>query len=328
MKKFARTVLGDVDVADLGVVDTHEHLVKNGGPEMEEHIDFLMINTEAACAEVENFLQNGGKTMVIMDPPNVGRDVPRMLEIAKRFAGRAHFIMSTGFHKAHFYDKYSSWLKTVSTEDIVDMMVAEIEEGMDIHSYNGPVVKRVKHKAGIIKCGTSYAMIHPLEQKELEIAAKTYHRTGVPILVHTQLGTMGYEVAQILLKHGVPGNKIILSHLNKNPDKYYYAKILDLGVFISLDGPDRAKYYPDSLLAENIKYLIDNGYSKQIMLAMDAGRFYYQTAYSATRGVITKGISHLLTDFVPLLKKVGVSEAAIQDMLVHNPKVALALDQK
>ncbi len=52
--------------------------------------------------------------------------------------------MSTGFHKAAFYDKYSSWLACVPTDDIVKMMVAEVEEGMDEYNYNGPVVKRSK----------------------------------------------------------------------------------------------------------------------------------------------------------------------------------------
>ncbi|WP_368486992.1 phosphotriesterase [Spiroplasma sp. DGKH1] len=324
--KFVRTVLGDIDPQTMGIVDCHDHLIKNGGPEMQEHIDFLMIDTLAASEELQSFLDAGGKTMVTMDPPNVGRDVPRMLEIAKKFAGKAHLIMTTGFHKAKFYDKYSSWLKTVEEDKIVAMMVAEIEEGMDVHSYNGPVIERVPHQAGIIKCGTSYGVIDPLELKELRIAAKTYHQTGVPILIHTQLGTMGYEVASILLSQGVDPHNIILSHLNKNPDKYYYEKILQLGVFIAFDGPDRVKYYPDSLLAENIKWLCDRGYQHQILLAMDAGRFYYQTAYSATKGTVSNGIAYLLTNFVPLLKQVGITQAMIDDMLINNPQVALSFD--
>ena len=327
MKKFVRTVLEDIDPKEMGIVDSHEHLIKNGGPEMHEHIDFLMINEEAAIEEVQAFIDAGGKTLVIMDPPNVGRDVPRMSRIAEHFRGKAHIIMSTGFQKALFYDKYSSWLKTVDEDKIVEMMIAEIEEGMDIHSYNGPVVERTKYKAGIIKCGTSYGVIDPLELKEMRIAAKTHAATKVPILIHTQLGTMAYEVAENLIKLGVAPNKIILSHLNKNPDRYYYEKILELGVFLSFDGPDRVKYYPDSTLADNIKYLIDKGLQKQIMLAMDAGRFYYQTAYSKSRGFISHGIAYLLTRFVPLLQKIGVSQEAIDDMLIHNPQVALTFEK-
>ena len=214
------------------------------------------------------------------------------------------------------------------------MMVAEIEEGMDLYNYSGPVVKRCAHKAGIIKCGTSYAVIDPLEIKELKIAAATYHRTGVPIGIHTQLGTMALEVAKYLLKLGVPGSKIILSHLNKNPDRYYYRQILDLGVYISFDGPDRVKYYPDSTLAQNLAYLVKHGYQKQILLAMDAGRVFYQAAYAKNRGFIANGIPYLLTRFVPTFKQVMQEEYQIEhidkvleDILVNNPQIAFAFDK-
>lgn len=323
-KKFVRTILGDIDPKEMGVVDSHEHLIKNGGPEMQEHIDFLMLDVEAACQEVQSFLDAGGKTFIIMDPPNVGRDVTRMVEIAKRFENKAHFVMATGFHKALFYDKYSSWLKTVSVEKIAEMLIAELTVGMDKHSYNGPVVERVPHCAGIIKCGTSYGVIHPLEQKAIKAASIAHQKTGSPILVHLQLGTMALEVVKLLKAHKVPADKIILSHTNKNPDKYYYEAICQEGVFLSFDGPDRVKYYPDSLLAENILYLVEKGYQKNIMLAMDAGRFYYQSAYSASRGYISYGVAYLLTHFVPLLRKVGVSQAAIDDFLVNNPQIAFS----
>jgi len=253
MKGKIRTVLGDIAPEEAGVTDTHDHLIRTGGIEVREHKDFLMDSVAAGAAEFGDFLKAGGKTMCCMDPIGAGRNVPKMLEIAQQFAGQGNIIMTTGFHKAHFYDTRNSFLACVPTADVVKMMVAEIEEGMDIYSYCGPVVKRVKAKAGIIKAGTGYDGIAPFEQKGLEVAAKTSLQTGCPILIHTQLGTSALEVAKILKKHGVKPERVALSHLNKNPNKYYYKEVMDQGVFLSLDGPDRVKYYPDSVLAENIK---------------------------------------------------------------------------
>ena len=108
-----------------------------------------------------------------MDPPNVGRDVKRMVAIAEQLKGKLNIIMATGFHKAAFYDKGSSWLAQVPVNEIVPMLVAEIEEGMDLYNYSGPVVKRGKAKAGIIKAGTGYAAIDRLELKALEAVAIT-----------------------------------------------------------------------------------------------------------------------------------------------------------
>lgn len=292
MKNFARTVLGDIDPKQLGVVDCHDHLIKNYGPEAHEHPDFIMLSPKAAILEMEEFVEKGGKTVVTMDPPNVGRDVIKMLDIADELKGKANIIMATGFHKAAFYDKGSSWLALAPIEEITKMIVAEIEEGMDIYNYSGPVVKRSKAKAGIIKSATGYAAIDRLELKSLEIAARSSIETGAPILVHTQLGTMAYEAAQHLIDFGVNPRKIQLSHLNKNPDPYYYEKIIrELGVTLCFDGPDRVKYYTDSTLALNIKHLVDKGYQKHITLSLDAGRILYQRHYGIEKGKQTFGLN-------------------------------------
>ncbi|MDI4567683.1 MAG: phosphotriesterase [Mycoplasma sp.] len=329
MEKFVRTILGDIDPNKLGITDCHNHLIKNYGPEAREHPDFIMLNTKAAIEEVKEFVKNGGKTIVTMDPPNVGRDVTKMLEIGNHLKDKVNIIMATGFHKAKFYDKGSSWLSLATIKEITKMIVAEIEDGMDIYNYSGPVIKRTLSKAGIIKAGTGYAAIDRLELKSLEIAARSSIITGAPILVHTQLGTMAYEAAQHLIDFGVNPRKIQLSHLNKNPDKYYYEKIIkELGVTICFDGPDRVKYYPDSLLAENIKYLIDKGYQKNITLSLDSGRILYQKYYGLTKGKQTFGLSYLFDRFIPLLKQVGVPDQALDDILINNPKEILTFDQK
>ncbi|MHA0315036.1 phospho-furanose lactonase [Mesomycoplasma ovipneumoniae] len=327
-EKFSRTVLGDICPSELGVVDCHDHLIKNYGPEAHEHPDFVMLSNEAAIAESLEFAARGGKTLVTMDPPNVGRDVYRMLEIAQELAGKVHIIMSTGFHKAAFYDKGASWLALVPTDEITKMVVAEITQGMDEYNYSGPVVKRSKAKAGIIKAGTGYGAIDRLELKSLEVAARASIETGAPILVHTQLGTMAYEAAKYLIDFGANPRKIQLSHLNKNPDKYYYAKIIkELGVTLCFDGPDRVKYYTDATLAENIKYLVDLGLQKHITLSLDAGRVLYQKNYGMQKGKMSHGFAYLFDRFIPLLRQVGVSQEAIDDILINNPAEILTFDQ-
>lgn len=328
MDKFSRTVLGDIHPSELGVVDCHDHLIKNYGPEAHEHPDFVMLSNEAAIAESLEYASRGGKTIVTMDPPNVGRDVYRMLKIAKALEGKVHIIMATGFHKAAFYDKGASWLALAPTDEIVKMVVAEITQGMDEYNYSGPVVRRSKAKAGIIKAGTGYGAIDRLELKSLEVAARASIETGAPILVHTQLGTMAYEAAKYLIDFGANPRKIQISHLNKNPDKYYYAKIIkELGVSLCFDGPDRVKYFPDTTLAENIKYLVDLGLEKHITLSLDAGRVLYQRNYGKLKGKWTFGLTYLFDRFIPLLEQVGISKETINNILVNNPAEILAFDQ-
>ncbi len=324
MAKFIRTVLGDISPDQLGVTDSHDHLIRSGGIEVREHGDFLMDSVDAGIYEFQDWLNNGGKSMVCCDPIGCGRNVPKMLQIAEHFKGKGHILMVTGFHKGHFYCERTSFLAVCPVDKVVDMCVKEIEEGMDIYSYAGPVVERSKAKAGVVKCGTGYGVISAFERKGLEVAAKTSLATGCPIVVHTQLGTMAYEAAEYMMSFGVKPDRICLCHLNKNPDKYYYKKVLDLGVYISFDGPDRVKYYADSVLAENLKWLVDKDpkYANQILLAMDAGRCFYQAGYSKERGDKTGlGIAYLLNRFVPMLRdEVGVSQEYIDKFLIENPK--------
>ena len=90
--------------------------------------------------------------MVLMDSLGCGRNVPKILEVAEAYRGKANLILTTGFHKADFYDVPVHWMTTVREIDTcVDLLAAEVEEGLDIHSYNGPVVQRVDARAGIIR---------------------------------------------------------------------------------------------------------------------------------------------------------------------------------
>ena len=325
---FIRTLLGDIDPKDFGVCDSHEHLIRSGGPEVDENKDFLMDNVDAAKKEFGLWLQAGGKSMVCMDTTNCGRNVPKMMEIAEAYRGKGHLLMCTGFHKGDFYDQNCCWLMTVKDiNKIVKMVCEEITVGLDTNSYNGPIVERIDAKAGLIKSGTSYATISDLEYRSLKVAALAQQETGAPISVHTQMGTMAYDGAMYLKENGADMEHTIMCHVQKNPDRYYHQRVMDTGAYICYDGPDRKKYFPDSVHVDNLKWLIDRGYQKQILLSMDAGRASYQTGYMELKGKHSLGIAYLLNNFVPELRDAGIPEDAIQDMLINNPSRAFAFKE-
>ena len=324
-----RTVLGDIDPKDFGVCDCHEHLIRTGGAELSLAPDFLLDDIGTAEAEFRSWTDSGGASMVCMDPIGCGRDVPRMMELANRLRGRGHIVMATGFHKGEFYDQRSHWLATAPVDAAVDAVAREIEEGMDLYSLSGPIVRRVPAKAGVVKAGAGFMAISEFERKALQVAAEVHLRTGCPISVHTQGGTLGPEILEALKGCGADESRVILCHLQKNPDIYEWRRVLDRGAWVCLDGPARPQHNPDSLLAENIRRLTDWGYADRLLLAMDAGRGRYQKAYMESRGSWgVRGIAWLLTGFVPLLREVGVGQGDIDAMLVDNPARAFAFRQE
>lgn len=323
--KIIRTILGDIPAEEIGATDAHDHLIRSGGPEIKLDPAFLMDDVEAAKKEFGRFLDAGGKTMVCMDPIGCGRNVSKMLEVAKAHADRGHILMTTGFQKGSNYCPNTSFLATVDVKKIAEFMIAEVTEGMDLHSYNGPYVERTSAKAGVIKAGTSYRMITKLEQKALAVAAITQKETGCAISMHTDFGTMGPEILDEIEKNGGSPEKTVLCHMQRNPDRYYYAGILDRGATICFDEPNKAAYRPDTEIAGNIKWLLDRGYGKQIVLGMDAGRVEGLASYREQAG-LANGLEYLLTRFVPLLRNMDVTEEQIQDMLVHNPARVFSIE--
>lgn len=323
--KIIRTVLGDIPNREMGITDAHDHIIRSGGPEVWRDSSFLMDDTDAAKREFRKFLEAGGKTMICMDPIGCGRNVVKMLEAAEEFRDMGNIVMTTGFQKGSNYCPNTSFLATVDADRIAEMMILEITEGMDLHSYNGPVVERTKAKAGVIKAGTSYRVITRLEQKALKVAAITQKETGCAISLHTDFGTMAVEILDILKEYGAGLEKVVLCHMQRNPDRYYYERILDAGATICFDEPNKPQYRPDIEIAENIKWLIERGYQKQIVLGMDGGRREALGAYMGETG-LANGLEYLLIRFVPLLRKIGISDEALDCVLVKNPSEVFAIN--
>lgn len=322
--KVVRTLLGDIPAQQIGVTDCHDHLIRSGGPEIKLDAAFLMDDEEAAKKEFDSFLHAGGHTMICMDPIGCGRNVPKMLRVAQAFAGRGNLVMTTGFQKGSLYDPRTSFLATVDTKRIADMMVAEIEQGMDRHSYNGPVVERVEAKAGLIKAGTSYRLITRLERKALTVAAWTQRETGCPISVHTDYGTMGPELLDMLAENQGDLEHTILCHVQRNPDRYYYKLLLDRGAYLCFEESNKAQYRPDTEIAECIRWIIDQGYGRQVLLGMDGGRREALAAYMESDG-LANGLDYMLRRFVPVLEWTGVSQEAIRMILEENPARAFSI---
>ncbi len=321
-----QTVLGEVSASEFGVCDFHDHLIRSYGPEIQENSWYLMDDVSAASWELEDYITAGGKAMVCMDPIGCGRNVPKMLEIAEKFRGRAHLVMVTGFHKGSLYDNRGHWSLICPQEQVVKMIAREVTDGMDRYSYLGPIVERCSAKAGVIKAGTSMRQITPFEKNALEIAARAQAECGAPISTHTDMGTMGIETAEILRNNGANLEKCVICHTNKINDRYYHRKMLDMGVNLSFEGPDRPEWLTDVALAENIRWLVEQGYEKQIVLSMDAGRNTFHKGYMKKEGKTAHGISYLLTHFVPLLAEVGVPQRAIDQMLTGNPARILTIE--
>ncbi|PAF11968.1 phosphotriesterase, partial [Shouchella clausii] len=71
----------------------------------------------------------------------------------------------------------------------------------------------------------------PIERELLIGAAMAGVETGLPVTTHTTLGTLGYEQVELLTKHGLPADQIIIGHQDLNPNKEEVLAVLETGAY-------------------------------------------------------------------------------------------------
>jgi phosphotriesterase-related protein len=304
---FIRTVRGDIDPTDLGVCYPHEHVLCSPPPDVTDR-DLEMDSEAAAIQELTWFKQAGGCALVDMTPADYGRNAPGMKSVSE--ATGIHIIATTGLHK----DKFSARIvKDKAIDELADRLARDVTEGVD-----GTDIK-----AGVIKAASSLNVITANEEKVFRAAAKAHHRTGAAISTHTEVGTMGLEQIQLLLAEGVKPEQIIIGHVDRKMEWDYHVAMWQTGVMLSYDQISKEKYAPDSQRVEFILRAVKEGFGQQIVLGGDLARKSYWPSYGTGGG---PGLTYILWRFIPWLRSEGLSEDALQDLLVHNPARVLTMD--
>ena len=303
---FFRTVLGDIDIQEMGFTLPHEHLITRplnsiikGDP------DLLLDDVTKPVEELILFKKAGGKTLADLAPKSYGRNVDMMVDASRKT--NINIIATTGYLKGVYFPKeVSDW----AVNKIADFMISEVVQGMD----------GTAHKAGIIKAGSSYNYISELEVKVFKAAVIAATETGAPIMTHTEKGSMGLEQVQLVKSLNFDPARLIVSHVDINPDYFLHKKICSLGAYIIHDGPSKVKYGTDEHIIEIIRKLVDEGFEKQQLLSCDMGRRSYWTSYGGG-----PGFEYIPKVFAPRLIEEGFSKDLVERFTIKNPMDALQL---
>jgi phosphotriesterase-related protein len=313
---YARTVLGDVAAEDLGIVYAHEHLVINGGRPIQLFPDFQLADVDKAVAELAPAQALGLRTVVDAMPADCGRDVLLLAEVARRSG--VHVIAPSGLHHERYYhDRH--WSVRLSAEEIADLFVADIEEGIDELDYAGPIVKRTPHRAGVMKIAGSMGGPSPRDERVFAAAAMAQRRTGCPILTHCEAGTGALEQVEALVKHGGDPAHIVLSHVDKIVDRAYQRDIAATGARVEYDQGFRWKPEETNGTLQLIEWAAEDGLLGHITLGLDAARQGYWTQYGGA-----PGWAWLLDDFAAMLRSRGLGEAEQRILFVETPGAAFS----
>jgi 5-phospho-D-xylono-1,4-lactonase len=307
-----RTVLGDVPGGELGVCYAHEHLVIDGGVAKLVNPEISLQSVEDAVDELAPCVAAGLGAVVDAMPADAGRNVVKLAAISRRSG--VHVVAATGLHHARYYGE-RHWGDLLEPQELAELFVAEVRDGIDAHDLNGPVLRRTPHRAGVVKVAGSLEGPSARDRRVFEAAAITLARVGTALMTHCEGGTGG--VAQLVLLDGlgVPLDRVILSHTDKVVDRGYHRELLATGAYLVYDQGIRT---PEDT-ARLVRWMVEDGHQDRLLLGTDGAR---RSLWSVLGG--SPGLAALRTHLGKRLAD-EVGPAVMDRIWVTNPATVLAV---
>jgi predicted metal-dependent phosphotriesterase family hydrolase len=310
-----RTSLGDIDAADLGPTDYHEHLFQVSPLLPDDDLD----NEERSGEEATLLHAAGIDAMVDATPIALGRDPESVARISRRTG--LTVILTTGAHRLAHYGT-GHWLADLDVEALAARFRNDLVDGIPKRDRpdGSPVAvdeTGAPIRAGMLKAGLDYWRIGPFEQKVLEGLAAAHGATGAPVMVHLEFGSAAVEVLERLEGLHVPADRVVLAHIDRNPDPGLHRELASAGAYLGYDGMARHRSGPDSTVLDVIERVAETA-SERIVIGGDVAR---RTRYVAYGGM--PGLAYLPERFLPRLAS-RVGGDLVARFMVENPRRLLS----
>lgn len=305
------TVDGAIPAGAMGKTLHHEHLL----------VDFIGAdstgyhrwNRDSVVEKVLPYLLEikklGYKTLVECTPAWLGRD-PALLKMLSSESGM-QIITNTGYYSAadlrylppHAFDE--------TAEEIAMRWINEARNG----------IEETNVFPGFIKISVANKSLDPIHQKIAGAAAITHKATGLVIMSHTGPATPAFQQLEILKNYGVHPSAFIWTHAQNEPDFNKHAEAAQRGAWIAFDGfsAKQLDKYVDFAV-----FMKKQGLLNHILFSHDAG--WYRPGLP--NGGEFRGFTEIEELLIPELRKRGVSQQDIHQLLILNPKDAFQVEYR
>jgi phosphotriesterase-related protein len=302
-----QTALGAIATAELGPTLMHEHIVTRS-PGVQENWPHLW-DREAIVALAERKMTDlharGIRSIVDLTTVDLGRDIELIAAVARR--SRVQVIVATGV-----WWMPQRYFSAHSIDDVAALFVRDITQGIGASGI----------KAAIIKCATDTAGVTPVIENILRASARAQKATGVPISTHTwAAGRVGEVQQAIFAQEGVDLRRVIIGHSGDSDDLGYLRGLMERGSTIGMDRFGLDHFLPTEKRVEVLARLCAEGYAGRMVLSHDANCWSDLLSEEAKRRTRPRWhYNHISDDILPALRKAGVKEDQIEQMLVGNPR--------
>ncbi|MEM6381931.1 MAG: aryldialkylphosphatase [Pseudomonadota bacterium] len=334
-----RTVLGDVDPADVGMIAFHEHVLFDIVPpglrcdltaditiENRWQIDYrsnespanaFQTDPDIAATELEYFKQDGGGLIVDQSVAGLARDADGLARASQ--ASSVHVVAAAGCYT----DAYApDHLKALRDEELTELFVAEVKQGAD----GGTIC------AGLIgEIGCSWPL-EAFEARALTAASRAAIVTGAALSVHPGRSPNACnQILDIIEGEGLDLSRVVLCHMDRtHPNGEGVRELLERGANVEWDffGIEQSHYWMDDTELPTdrgrlrlIKRFADEGYADQILVSQD---ICTKTRMRRWGG---HGYGHIFRKVVPLMNRMGFDDALIDRLLRKTPLRLLTLQE-
>ena len=309
------TVLGSVNVNDLGFTLMHEHILNTsaGIP----HAFPELVNREEAVARgiavMKSAAAEGVQSCVDVTTMDLGRDMIVIREVAE--GSEINIIVSTGIWR----DIPRAIGTGVTSDQLARAFIRDLEVGIE-----GTGIK-----AGIIKVATDLehlteSGVTPANELVLRAAARASNHTGAPISTHTAAQAKAGEAqVAIFQDEGVRLGRVYIGHSNDTDDLEYLNGLIRKGCFLGMDRyPGGRRGGLDwEQRTQVVKQLVDMGLSGQITMSHDCviNVLNLPETEVERRAYNPDDISFISRKVLPRLRELGVTDEDIRVMMVDVP---------
>lgn len=305
------SVLGPVDVNDLGFTLTHEHLftasagIQRTFPELFPDFEVLADEVKAALTEARD---GGVRTMVEVSTMDLGRDIRFLADMSAKTG--VTIIAATGIWRDI---PRSLWNRT--PDEVASLFVREIEQGIEGTGIRAGIIKVANDAEGVTREGEII----------LRAAARAAAQTGVRISTHSYApGRVGEQQIAIFEDEGFDLNRVYIGHSNDSTDLEYLLGLCRKGVWLGMDRHGTAiPVGPDGEgRAQTLAALIQAGAGDRLMVSHDWSVLGVSRTSDprASRRNNPDGWLYAKHKLFPRLLELGVRQAQIDKLNIDNPR--------
>lgn len=334
-----RTVLGDIDPTDIGMVAFHEHVLfdivppgLNGDRQADITIEdrwqtdyrsnetaanALQTDPRIAASELAYFKQDGGSLIVDQSVAGLARNAAGLAHASK--TSSVHVVAAAGCYT----DAYApAHLKARSINELADLFIAEVNDGLDGSDICAGLIGEI---------GCSWP-IEPFEECALRAGCRAAIATGAALSVHPGRSPNSCSaILDIIEEEDLDFSRVVLCHMDRtHPDGHGICELLERGANVEWDffGIEQSHYWMDDTELPTdlgrlrlIHSFVQQGYAEQILVSQDI------CTKTRMRHGGGHGYGHIFRNVLPLMTRAGFDDTLIDQLLRKTPLRLLTLQE-